>query len=232
MKAATGDQHSIVHRMARALVEMLVLSSKGRRSTLALVVILIYLLLGELLAPGFTDYWGFHVAQIAAILVTVLTLETAFHRDGGLSWPTHLLIAVIAAADVLGTSEDLYHTFDLYDKLIHFASGATSAAVTYDILSLLHRRQKITLSSGRRLAAAVMISFLVAGLAWEAYEHYGDVLFGTDRVQSRLDTIHDLISNTCGSMLAASVLWVRESFGRTAHRPAPISNQSYEPPDR
>lgn len=232
MNAASQGRPTIQLRMGRAVVSVLVTSAKVRRSTLALIAILLYLLLGELLAPGFTHYWGFHVVQIIAILATVLTIETALHPDGGLSWPTHLFIAVIAAADVLGTSEDLYHTFDLYDKLIHFASGATAAAVAYDMLSVLDHRRKLMLPSGVRLAAAIMVSFLIAGLGWEAYEHYGDILFGTHRVQSRLDTIHDLISNICGSVLAASVLWVREAFERAAHRPATISNQGFEHSDR
>lgn len=232
MKAAMQGRQTILLRMGRALVGVLVASARVRRSALALIAILLYLLLGELLAPGFTHYWGFHVVQIIFILATVLTIETALHPDGGLSWPTHVLIGVITAADVLGTSEDLYHTFDLYDKLIHFASGATAAAVAYDMLTVLHRRRRITLPSGVRLAAAIIISFLLAGLGWEAYEHYGDILFGTHRVQSRLDTIHDMISNICGSVLAASVLWVREAFARAAHRPATVSSQGFEHSDR
>src|SRR5690606_41200583 len=67
----------------------------------------------------------FHLAQTLAILATVLALETLLLPEGGLSWPTHLLTVVVTAADTLGTAGDLYHSFDLYDKIIHFSSGAT-----------------------------------------------------------------------------------------------------------
>ncbi|HEY8446302.1 MAG TPA: hypothetical protein VIL01_04275 [Thermomicrobiales bacterium] len=193
---------------------MLVVSAKGRRSALGLFAVLVYLIFGQIFAPGFTHYWGFHLAQTLAILATVLALETLLLPEGGLSWPTHLLTVVVTAADTLGTAGDLYHSFDLYDKIIHFSSGATVAAISYDILTAMHRRQRLSLGSGVRLALAVAASFILAGLGWEAYEHYGDVIFSTDRVQSRVDTIHDLISNVCGSILAASVLWVREAAVR------------------
>jgi predicted exporter len=207
-----------IGRAARGLATTLDASTKARWSALALFAVLAYLAIGRVVRPGFTDYWWYQLIQTSAILAVLLTLETVFARQGGLAWQTHLIIVVTTYADVLGTVGGLYDTFDPYDKIVHFWSGAAFAAVVYEVLRLLDRRGRIAIPPRARALLAVIASFAVAGLAWELYEYSSDAIFNSGRVQSRLDTTHDLISNAGGGLLAVVVLGAREAararFGR------------------
>jgi hypothetical protein len=193
-------------------------SAKARRSVLALVAVLAYVLIGQVFAPGFIENWGYYAVQTAVVLAAVLALEVAFHEEGGLAWQTHLIVVAMVIADTIGTASDLYHTFDLFDKWVHFASAAAFAATAYDVLTAFAVRGALRLAPAWRFLIAVLVSFAVAGIAWEIYEHWGDVVFNTDRVQSRTDTTHDLISNICGAVLAGSLLWVRDTTVRSPAR--------------
>jgi uncharacterized membrane protein YjdF len=198
-------------RAARNVATTLDASTKARCSALALFAVLAYLAIGRLVRPGFTDYWWYQLIQTSATLAVLLSLETFFARQGGLAWQTHLIIGVTTYADVLGTAGDLYDTFGPYDKIVHFWSGAAFAAVAYEVLRFLERRGRITSPPQARAFLAVIASFAIAGLAWEMYEYSSDAVFNSGRVQSRLDTTHDLMSNACGALLAVLVLGAREA---------------------
>jgi uncharacterized membrane protein len=185
--------------------------AKVRRSTLLLLGVLTYLILQSFFARGSNPFWGYQVAQVLFVLTLLLALESIFYDEGGLAWQTHVILEATVIADVVGTSSDLYHSYQHYDKIVHFSSGAALAAAVYDILNCLTKRGVFRSTPRRRMVIAVAMSFLVAGVSWEVYEYLGDVVFHTDRVQSRLDTIHDLISNFCGAVLAASILRLRDA---------------------
>ncbi len=200
-----------IGKVARGFATILDTSTKTRSSVLALFAVLAYLAIGRLVRPGFTDYWWYQLIQTSATLAVLLTLEMVFARQGGLAWQTHLIIGVTTYADVLGTAGDLYDTFAPYDKIVHFWSGAAFAAVVYEVLRLLDRRGRIATPPQVRALLAVLASFVIAGLAWELYEYSSDAVFNSGRVQSSLDTAHDLISNACGGLLAVVVLGAREA---------------------
>jgi len=192
-------------------------ASKGRRTALALLTVLFYLLLGRALAPPLTPYWGYHVAQTVAVLTIVLVIEAAVAEAGGLAWQTHALIVATLVADVLGNVFDLYHAFPPYDKLVHFGSGAVFGAAAFDLLAMLELRRGRRLPAAGRWVAAVAVSFLVAGVAWETYEALGDALFRTDRVQSREDTVRDLVCDVLGAAVAAGLLLAKCGKHRPLH---------------
>jgi uncharacterized membrane protein YjdF len=199
-----------IGRVPRRLAATLDASAKARRSALAMFAVLAYLAIGRAIAPGFTDYWWYQLAQTTATLAILLTLETVFAREGGLAWQTHVIVVVTTWADVLGTAGHLYDTFNPYDKIVHFCAGAVFAAGIYEVLRLLDRRGTVTTSPQLRALLAVAVSFALAGLAWEVYEYMGDAVFQSGRVQSRLDTVHDLASNVCGGVIAVVILRTRE----------------------
>jgi len=203
---------------ARRLATTLDASAKARRSALALFAVLAYLGIGRAIDPGFTNYWWYQLVQTTTTLAVLVTVETLFARDGGLAWQTHLIIVVTTYADVLGTAGHLYDTFEPYDKIVHFCSGAVFAAMVYEVLRIVDRRGRIAIPPPRRALIAVAVSFLIGGLAWELYEYLGDAVFDSGRVQSRLDTAHDLVCNVCGGIFAVVLLGAREAargrFGR------------------
>jgi len=185
--------------------------SKGRRTVLALTAVLTYLLLGRAVAPPLTPYWGYHVLQTVVVLAIVMVIESVVAEDGGLAWQTHALIVATLVADVLGNVVDLYHAFPPYDKFVHFGSGAVVGAVAFNVLAVLDRRRGRRLPAAGRWLAAVAVSFVVAGVAWETYEALGDVVFLTDRVQSRDDTVRDLVCDVLGAAVAGGFLLGAES---------------------
>jgi hypothetical protein len=193
-------------------------SAKARRTALGLFAVIAYLLVGRIIDPGFTEYWWYQFGQTCAILIVVLSLETLFANEGGLAWQTHGIVLMTAYADVSGTTSGFYDRFGPYDKIVHFWSGAAFAASTYEVLRLLAQRGTISLPPVSRALIALAISFAIAGVAWEIYEQLSDSVFNSGRVQSRIDTIVDLITDFCGGLAAVLVLQRRElARHETAH---------------
>jgi uncharacterized membrane protein YjdF len=196
-----------LHRLAATIDD----SAKVRRSALGLFAVLAYLMIGQAVEPGFTKYWWYQLAQTTVTLVVLLVLETVFAREGGLAWQTHAIVLVTTYADVLGTAGGLYDAFEPYDKIVHFWSGAAFAAGVYEVLRLLDQRGVVAMPPLWRTLLAVTVSFAIAGVAWELYEFLSDAVFESGRVQSRWDTIHDLVCDASGGVAAVSVLVAREA---------------------
>ena len=174
-------------------------------STAGLGSLLAYLLMAQWLTPGFTGYWGYLTFQVAICLALLITGEILFAAEGGLSWTTHVLAVVCAYADVLGTDGNLYARIDEYDKLTHFLGVAAATAGLYDILRALGKRGALDWAPADRFVASVVFG-VILGVGWEVYEYLGDVVFDTSRVNSRLDTINDLVFDTLGALLVGLLL--------------------------
>jgi hypothetical protein len=171
----------------------------------ALAGLLASLLVGQLISPGFTDYWGYIVAQVAATILAVCWLSQRFWLEGGFSWLTHLVIVVVTYGDTFGTALGFYDRFHVYDKVTHFGGGAILAAVAYEIILALHRRGAVAWGVHRRMVVAVIIS-LACGSIWEIYELFGDTIFDTGRHNGATDTTYDLISDLAGAALTVTLL--------------------------
>lgn len=183
---------------------------KALFSFLTLGGLLAYLLIAQRLTPGFTDYWGYLVGQVAVFLILLVVAEVVFAKEGGLSWFTHGIAVACAYADVLGTDGNLYAAIDEYDKLTHFAGVAAISAGFYDILRALYRRGDVKWQPTDRLMLSVAIAVAV-GIAWEGYELIGDRVFNTARVGGRWDTGNDIVSDTLGAIVLATLLWWMET---------------------
>lgn len=154
----------------------------------------------------------------------MLILESLFLDEGGLAWQTHGIVLMTTYADVAGTANGFYDQFGPYDKIVHFSSGAAFAASTYEVLRLLDQRGTINYSAIRRVMVSLAISFAIAGVTWEIYEQLSDDMFNSGRVQSRVDTIVDLITDLGGGIVAVMVLHRRESNRQSfANQHAPHS---------
>jgi uncharacterized membrane protein YjdF len=215
----TRSWRAAISRTLKEIAPTLAASAKTRRSTLGLFAILAYLVIGQIVDPGFTDYWWYQLGQTAATLCVVLTLEIVFAREGGLAWQTHAIVVVTTYADVWGTAGGLYDRIAPYDKIVHFWSGAAFAAGAYEVLRLLDHRGTVAMPPPRRALVAVAVSFAIAGVAWEIYEYLSDAVFESGRVQSRWDTIHDLVFDAGGGVTAVTLLGAREAVrGREGRR--------------
>jgi len=204
-------------------------SPRGRVSTVALGGLFLYLGAGQLINPGFTDFWGYLFFQVGATLLLLLAAEAFLAREGGLSWLTHGIAVACSWADVLGTDGDLYARIDEYDKLTHAMGTAAVTAAAWEVLRAAARRTGSTRPPRDRFLLAVAIG-VAAGIGWEVYEYLGDVVFHTTRSQGRWDTFNDLVSDTAGAFLIAVLLWWQERRGLAGEfeagprtRPAPPS---------
>jgi uncharacterized membrane protein YjdF len=190
-------------QLGRTLAE----NPRAQFTTLSLGGLLAYLLVAQIHNPGFTDFWGYLVGQVAVILIILVGGEAIFSREGGLSWITHGIAVFCCFADVLGTDGDLYARIDEYDKLTHFAGVAALTAAAYDFLRLFYLRLGRETNLAPRIVAAIAIGFGL-GIAWEVYEVVGDKVFGTARVGGTWDTANDLVSDALGAVvIAALLLW-------------------------
>ncbi len=187
-------------------------SRTTRLSAIALASVLTYLLVGQAVSPGFTDYWWYQLFQTGVTLVAVLIFDAVFEEEGGMSWQTHVLIVGATLADTLGTAGHLYSRWGPYDKVVHFASGAAVAALAYQALRYVEGRGKLPSSPHQRAMTSVMVSFLLAGLIWELYEYLTDFVFTSGRVYGWSDTIGDVIAVAAGGIVAVSILgWSRSA---------------------
>jgi hypothetical protein len=175
-------------------------------SFLSLGGLLAYLLIAQRLTPGFTDFWGYLVGQVAVFVVLLVAGEIVFARQGGMSWLTHVVAVICAYADVLGTDGNLYAAIDEYDKFTHLAGVAAFTAGIYDVLSALYRRRTVRLDATDRLLLSITVGVAI-GIGWEVYEFVGDRLFDSTRVNGRWDTANDIVSDAAGAVIVGLLLW-------------------------
>ncbi|MCC6791977.1 MAG: phosphatase PAP2 family protein [Thermomicrobiales bacterium] len=188
-------------------------SAKLRFSLVSLGSLLAYLVIRQAVDPGFTDYWGYLVAQISLTIVILTWIDEEFFDEGGFSWFTHLVVIVNTWADALGTAAHMYDRYVSYDKFTHFLGGVMLTAAAADIIFAIQRRRKVATTGLRVLTYAIGIS-VGLGAAWEIYEYFGDILFDTGRHAGAIDTWYDLISDSVGSVVSAVLLWKwRTAFG-------------------
>jgi hypothetical protein len=217
-----------VHRIsawaaARAAIAQ---SPAAQFSVWSLGLLLAYLIIREPLTPGFTHYWGYQVAQLAATIAAIAFLTTKLSAEGGLSWPTNLIVVAVTYADTFGTAGHFYDRFATYDKITHFGGGAALAAASYDILRAMYIRGRIDWAPSTRLIVATTLP-VALGVSWEIYEYLGDSVFNTGRNAGELDTTYDIISDTTGALLTCVLMWRWElKHSVAAYRPKHVYGRS------
>lgn len=180
-------------------------TGRGRFTLIGLSGLLAYLVVGDIVAPGFTDYWGYMVLQMTVILALLTAGEVVFREQGGLSWVTHGIAVSTGYADVFGTAGDLYARVDEYDKLTHFFGTAAVTAGVYDCLRGLYRRGVMNSWVAERVKVAPAAGFAV-GVGWEIWELIGDKVLNTSRIGGWWDTSNDLVFDAAGALFIMIML--------------------------
>ena len=201
-------------------------SPKAWFSFIGLGALLSYLIVGEMITPGFTDYWGYLLFQMAVTMALLLVGELVYAEQGGFSWQTHIIVVLCGYLDTLGTAGDLYANIDEYDKLTHFIGVAAVTSATFDVLRAHNKRKGREWSANALLTWAVMIG-VATGVGWEVWEVIGDKVFNTSRIGGMWDTSNDLVMDTAGALMAGFILWYSEQsatslpWSRPFREPAP-----------
>lgn len=181
-------------------------SPRFRFTTYSLTLLLTYMIVRQFVDHGFTNYWGYMVAQIALSIILIMVVSVKFAPEGGFSAVTHGIIVVTTYADTLGTAGHMYDRFIAYDKITHFLGTAAVASAAGDVLLALRSRGAITWKPATIMLTAVAVA-MVLSLGWEVYEYFGDRVFGTGRHDGAEDTTYDVISDFAGAVVAAGLLY-------------------------
>jgi hypothetical protein len=165
-----------------------------------------YVLLRELLLPGFTVSRAYLIGQAGGVLCLLLLVERRFGRPSTLSWATVALVILACYADAAGTDLHMYRRFPGLDKFTHVFGVAAVTAVASDWLVLTRWWQRRTASPLVRAGVALLIG-MVIGSVWEVYESMADAVFGTTRVHGWDDTAGDLAADALGGLMVAIAAW-------------------------
>ena len=182
-------------------------------ASLTLAGLLSWLLIGRLVTPDLTEFWGYQVAQVGVTTLVIAAGEGWRRRGAIFTWETRAIVVATTYADTMGTAGHMYDRFPVYDKITHFAGTAAAAAICYEIVDLLWRQGRI--GPGWPSPAVAALAFgVICGIGWEIYEYLADEVFHTGRSQGWSDTLNDLISDTAGAIIAIAVLERRSTVNQ------------------
>jgi len=183
---------------------MLAMRARVRNAITLLVGLLLFTVVGRLVDPVFTSYWGYLAGQIAILALVIVAFECRCPGRALLSPSTYAIVSLAMTVDVLGTAGHMYERVDFYDKIVHLMGTGALTAVVHDVFE--YRGWGRKLRRPNALAAiAVVIGMLVGGI-WELYEMFGDVIFATARSGGAKDTTYDVLFDSIGAVSAAIVL--------------------------
>lgn len=115
--------------------------------------------------------------------------------------------------DAFGDIFRWYGSFGWYDQVAHFVGGAVVALVFFDLLTALVQSKQIAL--GRRFTGFVsVLASKAVGSLYELEEYGEDVLFGSNRLGTALDTANDMLLNALGAVVVV-ILLVRFATPKT-----------------
>ncbi len=209
-------------------LEWVVAGVRAHWASMALAGLLSWLLIGRLVNPDLTDFWGYQVAQVGVTTLVIAAGEGWRRRGAIFTWECRAIVVATTYADTMGTAGHMYDRFAVYDKITHFAGTAAAAAICYEILDLLWRQGRLG-SNWPPPAVAALVLAIVCGVGWEIYEYLADVVFHTGRSQGGADTIHDLISDVTGAIIAIVVLDFRSALRRRGRIAPPTATLARQP---
>jgi len=124
----------------------------------------------------------------------------------------------ILCATVLGEVFSLYYKLPIWDSILHFGSGVMIGMLGSILLVVFLKSKNCEKLASPTFAAIAAVCFaLCIGAFWEIYEFAGDSILGLNMQKflledgtalagkaALLDTMKDLIVDTCGALVAAA----------------------------
>jgi hypothetical protein len=205
-------------RVPRRLTVTAMIEQRERvRNALVLLCgLLLFTVVGRIMDPVFTRYWGYLAGQVVLLAAAVIVIECHCRRGPLLSAWTYGIISIAMTVDVLGTAGHLYDRFTFYDKIVHFMGTAAVTAVAHDIF--MYHRWGSRWARTYALGMIAMTIGIVVGVVWEVYEAFGDVVFATARSGGVTDTTYDILFDSIGAITATLILswnWAESASGDT-----------------
>jgi len=151
-------------------------------------------------------------ALIFALMVAPHVLSTRYNIK--ISFEVDAVIATFIFFSLfLGSLQDYYERFPLFDGILHFHSGILLGIIGFTLVYLLNSQKTEKISLSPEFIALFSVTFSLAiGVLWEVFEYFGDLLLGFNMQESGLpDTMGDLIVNAVGALIVGSIgyVWMR-----------------------
>lgn len=146
--------------------------------------------IGSILLPGF-------------LYSQIPWLRRQYHRRMVRTVEATIMFGILVnAVGSLG----LYYIGYEYDSVLHFFMTAISSFLLMCLIAVVLRRRKDRSYIGKSLFWGSFVVFLVYVVGWEAFEYFGDRLWGTlmstDPKQPHIDTWVDIIWDMVGMGIA------------------------------
>lgn len=116
-----------------------------------------------------------------------------------------LMLIFVYLASPLGSVINLYRTFALYDKIVHFISGILLAAIGMVVVEKILSTDILHKKSSKNIVLTVLLfSFIFSSAGagiWEIFEFIADKLAGGGMQRGMVDTLTDMIAGNIGGLL-------------------------------
>ena len=176
--------------------------------------VVLFALLGDVKGVG-----NLAVATVAVILARVAQLPRLYD------------LAVILAMTLTGWGEalGLYDAIAWYDNVVHFIVPLLTSQVLYLCLARIEVLPDLREETLPRHHAGIWIVTFALGVAvgglWEIFEFASDGLLGSELQLGNDDTVGDLIADSLGAMVGASMLVAWTKYGWGSVRRVPGDNR-------
>lgn len=112
------------------------------------------------------------------------------------------LIILLGALHWTASMLYLYWTISWFDTMMHFLGGVSLGILSLWTLYASGIFKRLTPNQARAIITAIMI-VLAIGVGWEIFENLNGLTQSTEGY--KLDTIHDLLADTLGALVAGLV---------------------------
>lgn len=113
-----------------------------------------------------------------------------------------LFIALLGVLHYLASSFYFYWTISWFDTVMHFLGGISMGLLSLWVIYASGIFKRMTPTRTRTIVT-VLIAVLVVGIGWEIFENLNGLTQSTEGY--KLDTIHDLIADICGGLVAGFI---------------------------
>ena len=123
---------------------------------------------------------------------------------------------LLIAGPYLGEFFGIYHSWDPWDKVVHFYSGFAIAFGLVFALGVVLRRYGLSLPHWFEAVVIIAVKASVA-LLWEVAEFFWDLALGTSAQDHNFDTMTDMMLGTVPGVIVAAALLLHRNGQRFSY---------------
>lgn len=130
-----------------------------------------------------------------------------------------IAVAFVFLSFFLGSARDYYYKYWWWDVVLHTSSGFLLGIIGWIVLFLLNQTDRIPRGMKPAFLCFFAVTFAVfLGVLWEIFEFVVDSIWPEVNMMSHetgvADTMHDLIVDTIGAIIVASMGYAYSRTGR------------------